>query len=389
MLWSVLLSLVSVATPPTDLESAWKLGGSGLHAEAAVAYLDFAATHPVDVRSVEALYNAGYHFDRANDDEQAMAVWWQFASMYPDDARSWPLLLRMASHHTDATNLDKAITAYEQIIQSADADYPDLPSAHFNAAFLRGRTGDHQGAALGYERYTALFPALPDAASVSFAAGEHWEQVSDQAALDFYDRHLKRWADVVPDNTLQARYRRAVISDTAAPTEAAAAWDALASSDITHASPMARQMVGWAEIRALEADLEAFGVMEITNDDNRNATILMVEKSEELVALEGRARALVVRYGDPAITTAAIHLSASGYFAYADLMNTAPVPASLDEHETELYREAIAERAIPIADKGVQRLERAIAMAREVGIWTEWSARSEATLQAHTAPVEL
>ena len=124
----------------------------------------------------------------------------------------------------------------------------------------------------------------------------------------------------------------------------------------------------------------AFSDIQYSDNDTRNAELLILEKPVELREIEARGLAIIARYDDPTITTATMHLAGILYLNYATLLDNSPAPSMLDEHEITLYRETISELSEPTTNTGISHLKAALLVAEDASVWTEWSEQSQALL---------
>jgi tetratricopeptide (TPR) repeat protein len=358
--------------------------------QAAEAYLAYTQEYPGDDEIFrKAFYNIGQNFSEAGDYEQANNYFKQYVDRFPDDELSWPLTFRIALNYASTLDLEEAIRYFEQLYTSAGKDYQDAPTAMYNAAFLRIGMNDYRGAAENFERYAREFSTLSDAESVMFRAGEQWEKVDaaegSSEALKFYRRYLTRYQGESPDHMMEAYNRIAELTETSGARDRVvdAAWNDLAQAYAayqTQIGPAGRHYAAHAEFREVEREFESFRDIKYTNNDNRNAELLIQKKPEELAALEARCMAMITEYQDFEYSSAALYIAGLSYLTYSDMLYDAPPPKSLDEEEVDLYREAIDERRLPIEDKGKNRLAANLQKAEDERRWSPWMTQTKAEL---------
>ena len=110
--------------------------------------------------------------------------------------------------------------------------------------------------------------------------------------------------------------------------------------------------------------------------------VIVNEVGEAFAAdrIEGKALAILKDYGDFEYGTAGLYINGEAYLAYADMLFNAPVPKNFSEEEVLLYEEIIAERRIPIEDKGKSRLVRVLDTAKDAGRWSQFQTKALTTL---------
>ena len=367
------------AKEQVDFKLAERLKESGDYLAAAEAFVQFYRTYPDSEYRKGALRNAANNYERGGRLDDSIRMLEQYVAAFPDDDQSRVFLFRLAGVYAQALDLDRAIQSYEQLYERTKASgAADAPIALANAAYLRVGIGDFGGAARNYEKFGVSFPDQPDTEKQVFQAGEQWERVGPGEAIAFYKRYLKNYRGVNPDHEMTAVYKLAALSEESGgrPREVEALYDDVLDTYARllpsgQLSAMGRHYAAHAAYRRLDADLVAFKQVKFGSNDNKNAEIIGA-KAEELVAIEARAAALVSNYQDFEYGTGAIYVIGQAYLAYADMLFDLPPPRGLDDDELMLYEEVIAEKRVPVEDKGKARLVRVLEKAKEAGRWSQF-----------------
>ena len=358
---------------------------SGDREKAAEAFVSFMAEFPNSKYIKDAHYNAANSYEIIGRVDEANRLFEQYVNDYPKDERSRALYFRIAGNYANVLELDRAIAYYENLVRYFP-DFQDAPAALYNAAFLRIGLGDYESAARNFERYAREYPDQADAEQVMFQAGDQWENVSRDDAITFYRRYLKTFPDANPDHVMEAYYRVAELTEeTGNPRAVEAAWDDLAAAYARFApegkvGPAGRHYAARAAFRKLEADLVEFKVYKFTNNDDKNAQLILEDKKVALEALVQEGLAIIQEYQDFEYSSAALYVQGDGYFSYADMIYSYPCPASFTEEMCLLFTEKLDEVRIPVEDKGRARLVANLEKAASEKLWSEWVAKSLAFL---------
>ncbi len=370
-----------------DFTLASRLTESGQFIEAAEAFVKFSRTYPDSEFRKLALQNAANNYERGGRLDDSIKMLEQYVATYPDDDASRRFLFRLAGVYAQALDLDRAIESYERLYErSAGTDAKDAPIALANAAYLRVGVGDFAGAARNYEIFGEAYPNQPDTESQVFLAGAQWERVGPSEAIAFYKRYLRQYRGINSEHEMTAVYKLASLSEEsgASEREVNALYDDVSETYVRllptgKVGGLGRHYAAHAAYRRLTDEFDAFTNVRFSANDEKNAELLQA-KSTELVAIEGKALAILKDYGDFEYGTAGLYINGEAYLAYADMLFNAPVPKSFTEDEVLLYEEIIAERRIPLEDKGKSRLVRVLDTAKEAGRWSQFQTKALATL---------
>jgi tetratricopeptide (TPR) repeat protein len=313
----------------------------------------------------------------------------QYVSTYPDDEKSDKFLFRLAGVYAQALDLDRAIESYESVFErTRGTGAASAPNALANAAFLRVGVGDFAGAARNYERFGTEFPNQPDTETQVFYAGEQWERVGEREAIAFYTRYLRTFRGLNPDHEMTAVYKLAVLTEKsgARAREVESLWDDVLATyqrlaPTGKVTNLGRNGAAHAAYRRLEADFLALTDVKFGSNDTKNAELL-VAKLEALPAFEAKALDLLRTYGDFEYGTGSLYLIGEAYLSMADMLFNAPPPKGLDDEELILYEEIIAEKRVPLEDKGKARLLKVVERAREAKTWTRFQTKALESLSS-------
>ncbi len=360
---------------------AYALIEQGQREEAATAFLAFLDEFPRSPLAKDALFNAANSLEIVGKADDANALFEKYINRYPRDERSEGLYFRIASNYAGILQLNQAIRYYTNLVEY----FPkakNAPTALYNAAFLKIGLGDHAGAARDFETYATRYPEQGDAEKIFFVAGERWEAVGSDPAIEFYRRYLRRYGGRDPDHTMTAQYRIVkILEKEGRQRQADQEWrtllqtfDRLASQGPTSAT--ARNYAAEAAFRDVLAESERFRVIRFTGVDEKDAPLLVKQKPQELETLKNHCLAVITRYQDFTWTSAALYVQAAAHFAYADMLFDAPPPKGFNDDQVAFYRETLDGFRIPVEEKGRGFAIAALDKAREATAWSEWQART-------------
>jgi TolA-binding protein len=381
--------------------AAFKLAGQlmekGDLLDAATAFLDFLEEFPQSEYIDEALYNAGAMYDNAGKVEPANEIYEQYINLYPRDDKSEQLYARIAGNYSDVLELDQAIDYYRRLIRN----FPEserAADAMANSALLKVGVGDHVGAARALEDFARKFPDDPDVETYFWIAGEQWALVSEDKALAFYRRYLDRFVDSNPDHTIEALHWLADYWEKKGnERRAERGWEDLMNryESMLNAQldmgPRALNLVAKTAFRDVQASYDVYALVEFPTDPAELAEYLTVTKLEGLQALVKGTLAFIQRYPDFEYSTAALYIQGMTYLTYAEMLYDVPdpeldfpagTPEEMIEEILEEFRSGLRDRAQPVEEKAIARLQAVLAKSAESKRSSIWIDRSIEALNA-------
>ncbi len=243
---------------------------------------------------------------------------------------------------------ERAIAAYQAYLKA----YPDRKDAS-EIALALGKLQEDAGrlpaAAQAYEKAEALAPqsAAPrrfEALGLQLQAWRRAKQPSRVKAVQQRVRQL--WAGLAPD----ARKDPAVVS-----TYAQLVFD--------DAEPLFEQYrrIDFARVHTVQADL--------------------AKKRASLKTLE-QAYVGVISTGDGRSGIAALTRIGEAYADFATKIRQAPTPKELSEEDRSRYRDELEQLAAPLEQRALDTLQKGLAKAYELGIYTDWTLRAQDDVNA-------
>lgn len=343
----------------------------------AEAFLAFRKEFPRSSFAADALYNAAYYNQQAGKAREANTLYEQFVTEYPQDKRSKGLYFRIAANYEATFELEKAIGYYDKVLAHRDATAAEKADALYNRSFLLIGLGRHREAAQGYEKYDLDYPSQEDKEQIMFLAGEQWEKVSNQDAIDFYTRYKKRYPDANPDHYIEAEYRlmnlyRAQgIEDWKVRRQSDAivtAFDRFAKSG-KPIGPKGQEYAAAAEYPKLSKLFAGYSDDKLSGNETKDATLLNDTKPKELKDFETQVKAFVAKYQNFEYNSGALLLQAKAALYLADLGLSIKCPKKMSQDDCWTYEDILQEKVFPqyyeVEQVGIQRLQELIAGATD------------------------
>jgi len=243
---------------------------------------------------------------------------------------------------------ERAIAAYEAYLRRF-SDRKDASDVALSLGRLLESLGRLTPAAQSYEKAEMLVPqsAAPrrfEALGLQLQAWRKAKQAPRVSAVQQRVRHL--WAGLAPE----ARKDPAVVS-----TYAQLVFD--------DAEPLFEQYrrIDFARARTVQADLG--------------------RKRTSLKSLE-QAYLGVISTGDGRSGIAALTRIGEAYADFATKIRQAPTPNELSEEDRAQYRDELEQLAAPLEQRALDTLQKGLAKAYELGIYTDWTLRAQDDVNA-------
>ena len=349
----------------------------GDNIKAAEAFLAFRSEFPQSALLTDALYNAAFYYQQAGKIEQSNALYERFVTEHPDEKRSKGLFFRIAANYEAAFELDKAERFYDEVLKHPNATEAERADAQFNRSFLLIGLGRHREAAEGFEAYERQYTAQEDRESILWLAGEEWERVGSQEAIDFYRRYLRKYPSQNADHAIEAQskllelYAQTGASERQMTRQRQAildTFDAFAREG-SEIGPNGHRVAAAAAYPDLQAQFDSYSGDTLTRDEAKDARLLNESKPTELKAFEADARAFVGRFASFEYNSGALLLQARAALYLADLGLSIECPTALSEEDCWLYEDILQEKVFPqyyeIEEVGIRRLEELVAAAKQ------------------------
>ena len=360
----------------TTFQIATAMAAGGDHLGAAEAFIAFRSEFPESELDTDALYNAAFYYQQAGKVEKSNELYERFVVEHPDDKRSKGLFFRIAANYEAAFELARAEEYYDRVLRHPEATQTERADAQFNRSFLLIGLGRHQEAAEGFEVYDLRYPDQEDRESILWLAGEQWEKVGIEPAIDFYQKYLNRYPSENPDHAIEAQFRLYTLYEAQGVEDwklrrqnkaIIETFDRFAAAGIEIGGNGHRYAAA-ADYPRLEALFAEYSEDELSGNEDRDATLLNETKPAELKAFEAEIKRYVDKFASFEYNSGAFFLQAKAALYLADLGLSIECPPKLEEEDCWLYEDILQEKVFPqyyeIEEVGIGRLEELLAAAK-------------------------
>lgn len=237
---------------------------------------------------------------------------------------------------------DKAIAAYGAYM-TRFKDKKDVPEIAFNIAEIQEKDGKHAEALKAFEDFNVKYAKDPRA-----TASLHYQSKYKQYLLQLKAKNQKD-ADKLQDELIKGFAK-------------------LSAEEKQNLDNL--NAFGHARFNALEPQWKAYTDIKFT----KVATIKndFKLKQTKMAAVEKMyTEVLAIGAGEWGI--AALTRIGQGYADFANNIRKSPDPKGLDEDQLDMYRSELENLTLPLEDKAVEALEKALAKAYELNIYNEWT----------------
>jgi TolA-binding protein len=357
---------------------------------AAKEFRAFVARYPGSEHAPKALYNALVIADQAGQLDVEIAAGEQLLRDHPHAAeeileRTVPAL---GSACERAGRYGEAIRWYEL----AQRRWPSNPGAAdwlYDATIWREGLGDDAGAVQGWQRYLAAYRSRPEAARIAFNVGLILERQKDlRRAASHWAAFEREWSGkATAGQLLLARYRHGLALRALNAPEArivladvADRFARLPAGEKT--SPLAIDAAAHARFLGVQPAFDEF--VAIRFHSARQADLVSALKAKnarlsKLIAAYGE----VVAIGSPRWSEAAFARIGEAYRDLNKGLLDAPLPRGLDPEQQDIYRSTLSAQALPLEDKAVEALGKAVEVSRKSGVYSEWVIKAQDLLREY------
>jgi len=372
-------------------------------AKAAEEFLRFADDYPRSEHAAQALTYAMALLEQQGQLQRAVEVGHRALTRYPDT----PLRLKLAHGLADLSaqlgDFRQAAEAGEAFVAAYDRaragkDGPRIEPALLDeasdwvapaqgeAGLYWAAVGKTERAIAAYQAYLRRFPDRKDASDVALSLGrlqeslgrltpaaqayEKAEMLVPQSAaprrFEALGLQLQAWRkakQAAPVTAVQQRVRQlwAGLAPEARKDPAVASTYAQLVFD--DAEPLFEQYrrIDFARAHTVQADL--------------------AKKRTSLKSLE-QAYMGVISTGDGRSGIAALTRVGEAYADFATKIRQAPTPKELSEEDRARYRDELEQLAAPLEQRALETLQKGLAKAYELGIYTDWTLRAQDDVNA-------
>ncbi len=292
-------------------------------------------------KTLEAL---AHDYEREADFEKAAADYEQFVKLYPKDPKSADDLFNAALWNEGLGNFGKAIALYGQYLKEFK-DRKDAPEIQFNIGLIDEKQKDWKSAAKAFDVYMKTYGRELTPGKIYYAKYKQMEALrrsgDDRSAVKIGEELLKSYARLSP----------AEQKDDG-------------------------NLAAYAQLRFHEVDPLWSRYTAIRFDNPNKLKGQLKEKMKTLPEVE-KAYTQVLAIGDGDYGIAALTRIGFAYLDFAKSLTDSPDPKGLSPDLLDQYRAELENRALPLEDKGIEAIEKALQKSSELNVYDDWVLKAE------------
>jgi tetratricopeptide (TPR) repeat protein len=259
-----------------------------------------------------------------------------------------------------------------------------LSSALYDAGLCYEALDRFADAQARYDRLIRDLPESPDVKDALFRSGGCAEHLENAAKAEATFTTLLGREDLTPDEHLEAMTRHAAallalerLDECEAEARRAIAFYRRAEGtqpiETDYFVAQAQYLLG--EVLRVEFERIRFTAdeAEMRRDLERKSRLLLDAQAEYILA---------IRTTNPHWAAASGYRIGEIFRNFYDHIMAAPVPASLDAEQREIYFEELRNQIRPLVQKAIRVWERTILMSERTGVHNEWVERTNADLES-------
>jgi tetratricopeptide (TPR) repeat protein len=378
--------------------------------KAAVLFADFVKEFPKSQYAYKAVYNSMVMFENASKLDLAIPQGERLLKDYNTSDVVKRTMAAVGQDYERIADFPKAAAMYEAYYNkygkvekptkdkkpavAAKPATPTTPAATvsvtsnellpadalFNAALWNEGLGNFDKAVSLYQEYIKAYKDKTDVPEIAFTIALIYEKQKDwKATVKAYDNYVKVYSkQVKPGKVFYARYKQMeALKKTGSPV------------DDKTAQKMGEELLkAYAKLAPEEqkedGNLNAYGQLRFHDVDGLWAKFkaIKIDNAAKLVPLyKAKLQAMpevekaytevaAIQAGD--WTIAAVSRVGFGYLDFAKNMTESPDPKGLTPEQLDLYRAELENRALPLEDKGIEALEKALQKSSDLKVYNEW-----------------
>ncbi|MHB1843824.1 MAG: tetratricopeptide repeat protein, partial [Deltaproteobacteria bacterium] len=292
-------------------------------------------------KTLEAL---AHDYEREADFEKAAESYEQYVKLYPKDPKAADDLFNAALWSEGLGNFTKAIGLYGQYLKEFK-DRKDAPEIQFNIALIFEKEKAWKEAAKAFEAYSRVYGHDLSAGKIYYAKYKQMEALRKSGD--------ERAAQKLGDDLLKSYSRL---------SEAERKEDG--------------NLAAYAQLRFRELDPLWTRYTAIRFDNANKLKGQLKEKLKALPEVE-KAYTQVLAIGDGDYGIAALTRIGFAYLDFAKNLTDSPDPKGLSPDLLDQYRAELENRALPLEDKGIEAIEKALQKSSELNVYDDWVLKAE------------
>jgi TolA-binding protein len=297
--------------------------------------------------AIKALDALGHDYERVADFEKAAETYEKYVDKYPNDKKSADSLFNAALWNEGLGQFGKALALYGKYIK-VYKDRKDVPEIQYNLGLIYEKQKNWKEAAKAFEVYAKQYGKDLTSGKVFFAKYKQMEDLrkagegaDDKLAAKLGDELLKAYPGLE---------------------------DAERKDD--------GNLNGYAQLKFHTLDPLWTKYLAIKFDNPQKIKKQLKEKLTTLPEVE-KAYTGILALGDGDWGIAALTRIGFAYLDFAKNLTDSPDPKGLTPEQLDMYRSELENRALPLEDKGIEAIEKALQKSSELKVYNEWALKAE------------
>ena len=302
--------------------------------------------YPKSDLATKVLESLGHDCERTGDFEKATIEYESFAEKYPTDPRAADDLFNAALWSEGLGQFGKSIALYSKYVKSYK-DRKDVPEIQFNLGLIYEKQKSWKEAAKTFDGYAKQYAHSLAAGKIFFARYRQMEDLRKAGGAD------EKVATKIGEDLLKG---------------------------YPHLSEAERKEDGnlnaYAQLRFHELD-PLWARYVATRFDNASKLKGELNEKRKLLPEVEKAYTQVLALGDGDFGIAALTRIGLAYLDFAKNFSDSPDPKGLSPDLLDQYRAELENRALPLEDKGIEAIEKALQKSSELMVYNEWTIKAE------------
>jgi TolA-binding protein len=303
--------------------------------------------YPTSELAIRALDALGHDYERVADFEKAAETYEKYVDKYPNDKKSADSLFNAALWNEGLGQFGKALTLYGKYIK-VYKDRKDVPEIQYNLGLIYEKQKDWKDAAKAFDVYAKTYSKDLSSGKVFFAK---YKQMEDY-----------RKAGEGGDDKLAVKLGDELLK----------AYPGLDDSERKDDG----NLNGYAQLKFHQLDPLWNRYLAIKFDNPQKIKKELKEKLSTLPEVE-KAYTGILALGDGDWGIAGLTRIGFAYLDFAKNLTDSPDPKGLTPEQVDMYRSELENRALPLEDKGIEAIEKALQKSSELKVYNEWALKAE------------
>lgn len=332
-----------------------KLEDDKSYPEAISEYQKFIAENPSSSLTEKAIWNKTQLLYKTLRYNEAAAASLDFYNRYPKSKDAQDSLLRAAQTYESLAQLDQASLVLQKLMQVDPANKDKWLALSADFAKLSGQT----------RQAKELYSQLRESSDPKMVGGA-LDQLLQIAQSEKNLAEVQKWQSEILRRNVQPQASLVAVAQVEQLYQSGQSSEAFSKAMQVlnmgaQASQYAKSKARYIQARILEDEFQQQSVKARAE----RVAIVLAMKTEKLEKAQ-QAYQSAIRYGDPKVAVESLKRLAGLYQQYVKDLKTMPLPQGLGEADETVFREEISQLAIPLEEKSVETMAKALETAKDL-----------------------